>query len=209
MARAGQNERWDPAPNVPPASPYQTPGDGSFVLGPMVPMPAVVSTPMPWFRIDGLRGGLAVAALAAIVATGVWYAVVAFSSYQIGFVAAAVGWVIGTGAVLGARGRGSLWLVAASVALTLVALTVGEYLIAYHYLSQEPELSFGLLQSPLLIIELVIEIIRFDPVTLLFWALALAAAAWVPFKAIGATEPGPTEPGPLADPATDSPEPAR
>jgi hypothetical protein len=203
MPRAGDAERWDLAPNLPPTSPYQTRADGSFVLGPMAPMPAVVTPPMPWFRTDGLLGGLAVAALAAIVASVGWYAVVAFSSYQIAFVAILVGWVIGSGAVLGARGRGSLWLCAASVLLTLVALTLSEYFIAYHFITQESGFAFELLQSPLLIIELVIEIIAADPVTLLFWAVALGAAAWVPFKAIG-----PAEPGPRPETAIDTPQPA-
>jgi hypothetical protein len=96
--------------------------------------------------------------------------------------------VIGAAAVLGARGRGSLWLVGSSVALTLIALTLGEYLIAYHYATGEMGLSIDLIQSPLLVIEIVAAIISSDPVTLLFWGFALLAAAWVPFKAIAPSE---------------------
>lgn len=148
------------------------------------PLPFVAPGPTPWFRTDGLLGGLAVAVLAAVVASAVWYAVVTFSSYQIGFVAIGVGWVIGTGAVIGARGRGSIWLAAASMLLTLVALGVSEYLISYHFITQEFGLALDLIQPPDVVVSVIVEVLAADPLTLAFWGFALVAAAYVPFKAI-------------------------
>jgi hypothetical protein len=138
------------------------------------------------FGILGLPGGIIGAVVAAVIGSAVWYAVVAFSSLQIGFVAAAVGWLVGTGAVLGARGRGSVWLSAVSVVVTVLALGISEYLIAYHVVTRDLGIDFNLLQPPDVIADIVIGILQDDPVTLVFWAFAIAAAAYIPFKAISA-----------------------
>ena len=174
----------------------------TFELGPMAPMPASHAPETAWFRTDGFGRGLAFALIAAVLATAIWYAVVVVTSYQVGLVAALVGWLIGTGAVLGARRRGSLWLILASVGLTLVALSVSEYLIAYHIATSVLGLEFELIQDPFLIITLVVEIVASDPTSLVFWAFALGAAAWVPFKAINPEYPAD------ADAVPESPQPA-
>jgi len=164
------------------------------------PLPSVAAPPTRWFRVDGLLGGLTLAALAAVAASATWYGVVALSEYQIGFVAVAVGWVIGTGAVLGARRRGSLWLAGGSILLTLAALAVSEYLIAYHYATQELGLALDLIQPLDFMISVVLEVLAADPATLVFWGFAIAAAGWVPFKAImasGDQNPRP-DPEPIA-----------
>jgi hypothetical protein len=153
-----------------------------FVLGPAQTM-ATVEMRRSWFTSEGLARGSVFAAIAALVASALWYAVVAISEYQIAFVAIGVGWVVGTAAVLGARGRGSIPLSAVSGVLTLAALFVSEYLIDYHYITQIVG-PMDLIQPPDLVIALVIDSLSADPATLLFWAFALAAAVWLPFKAI-------------------------
>ena len=42
-------------------------------------------------------GGLLAGIVAAVLATGIWYGVVAVTQYQVGLVAIAVGFVVGTG----------------------------------------------------------------------------------------------------------------
>jgi hypothetical protein len=172
--------RWDLAPPAPkPVDPNAAP---DFVLGPIQEMPEV-ATRRTWFTSEGLGRGILFAAVAAVVASALWYAVVALSQYQIAFIAIAVGWVTGTAAVVGARGRGSIPLSIVSALLTLAALFVSEYLINYHYMTQffGP---VGLLQPPDVVFAIVAESLSADPTTLLFWALALGAAVWIPFKAI-------------------------
>jgi hypothetical protein len=140
--------------------------------------------PLSWFSTKGLGGGALVAAGAALITTVIWYLVVAVSSYQIGFIATLVGWVIGTGAVIGARGRGSLWLSGIAAVLTIVSLGVSEYLINYHIATEMVGVQLDLLQPIDFMFSIVVESITADPVTLLFWAFAIGAAAYVPFKAI-------------------------
>jgi hypothetical protein len=131
-----------------------------------------------------LLGGLVLGLLAAVVATGLWYGVVAFTNYQIAFVAIGVGWLVGTGTVMGAGGGASFVLVVSSGLFTLAALAVSEYLSIFHFASQMFELSFSdLFQSPGLMLEVVVESLSADPITLVFWAIALWTAFKLPARA--------------------------
>jgi hypothetical protein len=134
--------------------------------------------------MSGVLGGLALGTGAAIIAAIAWYLVVALSQTQIAFVAVLIGWLVGNAVVWGARGRVSVPLLVASPLLTLLALAVSEYLIIYHLVTQELGLVADLLQPLDVMIEIVIESVTADPVTLLFWAIALAYAAWIPFRAM-------------------------
>jgi hypothetical protein len=174
------------------ASHYEVPADWS--IGPGGEVAMVPSATPLGIGPGGLVGGLLVGAAAAIAATAAWYLIVALTSYQIGFVAVIVGWLIGTAIVFGARGRLSWALIGGSVVLTLVALAVGEYLIFYHLLTEYARTEFGftgsleLIQSPEVMLDMVYTSIEADPLTLAFWAMALAAAAWVPFRALRPSE---------------------
>jgi hypothetical protein len=134
--------------------------------------------------IGGFVGGL----VAAVLATAVWYGVVANTQYQVGLVAIAVGFIVGYGVVLGANRRGSVVLVPISVILTLLALVISEYLIVAHFVSQEfaaEGLTLELMQPPDFVISVVIDSLQADPLTLAFWAIALFQAFVIPSRAIG------------------------
>ena len=156
------------------------------------PPPAVPAT------MGDLVGGVVGGAIGAVLATGLWYAVVAMTNWQVGIVAIAVGFIVGQGVVLGAGRHPSILLVPISLAFTLVSLVVSEYLIANHFynaavaeIAAEMGLSVGevsdiaglagLPQTP-------IELIRFslesDPITLLFWAIAGWEAFVIPMRAV-------------------------
>jgi hypothetical protein len=139
------------------------------------------------FGVNGLARGIVAALGGAVLATLVWYAVVAFSGYQVAIVAAAVGWIIGSAAVWGAGGRGSIWLSAVSVLITIVSLGIGEYLISYHVATSELGVRTPLLRPLDEILAIVLDVLTSDPLTLVFWALAIGLAAYVPFKAIRQT----------------------
>jgi hypothetical protein len=134
--------------------------------------------------IGGFVGGL----VAAVLATAVWYGVVANTQYQVGLVAIAVGFIVGYGVVLGANRRGSVILVPISVILTLLALVISEYLIVAHFVGQAMAaegLTIELLQPPDVVISVVMESLQADPLTLAFWAIALFQAFAIPSRAIG------------------------
>ncbi|HET7169415.1 MAG TPA: hypothetical protein VFI69_09440 [Candidatus Limnocylindrales bacterium] len=133
-------------------------------------------------------GGLLVGALAAIVASAVWYGVVAVTNYQVGIVAIAVGFLVGQGVVLGARRHGHVALVAISVVLTLLALAISEYLIVVHIVNQElaaEGASVDVIQPLGLVVEVITESLKAEPLTLVFWAIALFQAFIIPARMIG------------------------
>lgn len=134
--------------------------------------------------MNGLVGGLALGTGAAVIAAIAWYLVVVMSGSQIAFVAIVIGWFVGSAVVWGARGRVSVPLLVVSPLLTLLALAVSEYLIIYHLVTQELGIVADLLQPLDVMIEIVIESVTAEPITLVFWAIALGAAAWIPFRAM-------------------------
>ena len=160
---------------------------------------AEVTAPAPAepATMGDIAGGVIGGAIGAVLATALWYGVVAITNWQVGIVAVAVGFVVGQGVVFGAGRHPSIALVPISVAFTLVALVVSEYLIANHFygvaiaeIAAEMGLSVeevagvaglaGLSSTP-------IELIRFslesEPITLLFWAIAGWEAFVIPMRA--------------------------
>lgn len=134
--------------------------------------------------IGGIVGGL----VGAIAATALWYGVVVVTEMQIGLVAIAVGFVVARAALFGAGGRGSIPLVAVSALLTLTALVVSEYLIVFHFVGEliGAEAIGSVIQPPDVVIGVAIDSLMADPLTLLFWGIALFQAVAIPFSAIGA-----------------------
>ena len=141
----------------------------------------------------GILGGL----VGAIIASALWYAVVALTSWQIGLVAIIVGFIVGKAVVFGAGGRGSIPLVAVSVAFTLMALVVSEYLIIFHFISQEVGAAnvISVIQPIDFVVMVAFESLQADPLTLLFWGFALFQSVAIPLGAMRATpQPAPAQP---------------
>jgi hypothetical protein len=138
----------------------------------------------------GIAGGLVGGLVTAVVAAGLWYAVVSITNWQIGLVAIAVGWLVGTGVRFGAGGRGSVPLAAIGGILTLGSLVVSEYLIIHHWVSEDIGAAnvIDVIQPPSFIIEVVAESVTADPLTLVFWAIALFQGAVIPLRPAGSGE---------------------
>jgi hypothetical protein len=130
------------------AGPFGVPN----VAGPMVDM----APPTPASMSDVL-GGLLAGVVAAVLASAIWYGVVAVSHYELGIVAIAVGFIVGQGVVLGARRRASMLLVVISPILTLLALAISEYLIVAHFVGQELGVPIDVVQPPDFIVSVVTE----------------------------------------------------
>lgn len=155
--------------------------------GPTVTSPAF--EPVLPLGLGGLPGGILTGALAGALATAVWYAVVVITGWQVGLVAIAVGWLIGQGVMIGARGRVSMALVAASGLLALLALAVSEYLILFHFITQLMGTEGASLIQPIdFMVTVVIESLMADPLTLLFWVIALFQAVAIPYRALRPTD---------------------
>lgn len=153
---------------------------GTMSLAGEVAMPAAAAPGAAAGPMD-LVGGLVGGAITAVLASAVWYGVVAISQFQVGLVAIAVGWLVAQGVVYGAQRRFSVALIPISVILTFLALAVSEYLIVAHFVSQE----FGpveLIQPPAFVVEVVTASLQADPLTLVFWAIALFQAFVIPAR---------------------------
>ncbi len=97
------------------------------------PSPVAPISPMP---PPGLLRPLAFALAAGLVGALAWYLTVRFTDYKLGLVAVGVGWLVGRGALFGARGRGSTEIAIGSVVVALGAMLFGEYLILNHLAHQ-------------------------------------------------------------------------
>lgn len=135
-------------------------------------------------RFDHTRpnypGAIGVGLIGAVLASLLWYGVVVLTHIQIGYLAILVGWVIGFGVVLGSGGKRGGMLVLISLVLTLGTMVYSEYLIFRFYLIQEAHENLPYIIDPIRTLVIVGLCIKEDPLTLLFWGIALFGAFRVP-----------------------------
>jgi hypothetical protein len=170
----------DPALPVAGLAPGGVFSGGAVQTGSPRPAPAAPATPVN--LVGGVIGGVA----GAMIATLLWFGFVVLTRFEVGLVAIAVGAIVGYGVVLGAGGRASFALIPISLALTLVALLASEYLIVLR-IGNEVAAQFGqtldsaISTDPVTLIRLGIE---GDPLSLVFWAIALFEAFVIPWRRI-------------------------
>ncbi len=129
-------------------------------------------------------GALLLGTAAAVGASLLWYAFVVMTNYQVGMVAIAVGWLVAQAVIFGAGRKRGPGLQVLSVGLTLVAMALSQYLIVRHFVV-EALASQGVTNVPLLLplnamVTLLVEGIKSDPLTLLFWGIAVWEAYAIP-----------------------------
>jgi len=121
-------------------------------------------------------GAIGLGALAGVVSAAVWYGVVATTNYQLGIVAIAVGWLVSRAVMIGAGGKRGHSLQAIAMVCIVLTMALSEYLIVRHFvmleLAREGK-TLPLLLPIGLMATAVIEGVKADPLTLLFWAIAL------------------------------------
>ena len=130
--------------------------------------------------VYGLAGGL--------VGAAIWYAIVAVTKWELGLVAVVVGYLVGTGVVLGSGGKHGPRLQVLSVVITLAAMTVAEYLIVRQFAVSYIETTYGRDAAATVPVLLPLDMawdfitagIQDNPMTLLFWGIALWTAFRVP-----------------------------
>ena len=123
---------------------------------------------------------------AAVVGIMIWYGLVVITNYHLGFVAVAIGWLVGIAVVLGAGRKRGPGLQALSVAITLVALVISQWLIVRYFavqgLTEQGFTGIALFLPLGTMLDLVITSISEDLLTLVFWAIALWAAFATPAR---------------------------
>lgn len=78
--------------------------------------------------VPAIAGALAGAMIAAVI----WAAIVVITDFEVGYVALAVGWLAGKGAVLGAGGKKGVPLQVVAVLASVLGLVLGKYFSLAH-----------------------------------------------------------------------------
>ncbi len=121
---------------------------------------------------------------AALLASTAWYGVVVITNFQLGIIAVGVGWLVAQAVMLGAGRKRGASLQGLSVAITVLAMAFSQYLIVRHFavqqLSKQGYKNIPLLLPLDLMVKLIVESLKADPLTLLFWAIAVWEAYKLP-----------------------------
>ena len=116
---------------------------------------------------------------AGIVAAIIWAFFVIITGWEFGFLAIAIGYLVGYATYFGAGKKGSFTLQLTSVGISLISIFIGEYLITNHFwytdlIAEGVQTMYFLRVWPVVVGTF--EYIYQNPVTLLFWAIALYAS---------------------------------
>ena len=108
---------------------------------------------------------------AAAAGAGVWYGLVIMTEMMIGYVAIGIGFLVGIAVKYGA-GRGAFGLQILGATLSLLAIFAGDYLSIHYWIRQEtPDFTGWLALGSY--IEVYTEFLKEQPLTILFYAIAL------------------------------------
>ena len=138
--------------------------------------------------------------VAGAIGGAIWFALVMITDHEVGIVAIAIGWLVGQAVVIGSGRKRGMKLQLLSVLITLAAMVGAEYFIIREILVRLLATEIGAAEAariPLFLpldmaIDFVVSIVREDPITLLFWGLALYAAFRAPMvEPVAAPQPAP------------------
>ncbi len=127
--------------------------------------------------VAGLVGGFA------------WYWITVLTNYQVGYLAIALGWLVGVATCFGAGHKKGKALQLISVAATLITLLLAEFMITLHYIGAEPNYNMSstallnhLLAQDYSLVALFITIIKnsISPIGLVIWGVGLYTAYVMP-----------------------------
>ena len=139
--------------------------------------------------------------VAGAVGAAIWFAIVVVTNYEVGIVAILIGWLVGQAVVFGSGKKRGMKLQVLSVLLTLAAMVGAEYFIVRQFVVQYVAEQAGaaeaaqipLFLEPDIAFDFVAGVVQDDPITLVFWAIALYAAFRVPrVEPVAAPTPAPS-----------------
>lgn len=146
-----------------------------------------------------MLGALVYGLVAGALGAAIWFAIVVVTNYEVGLLAVLIGAAVGTGVMIGSGRKRNLNLQLLSVTITLAAMAGAEYFIVRHflveYLVEQGQASAS--QVPMFLPldmawDFVTSAIQDDPLTLVFWAIAVWTAFRVPRPEKVATLPAPS-----------------
>lgn len=164
---------------------------GSRSSGPLTLCPGCVERAEAIFQSEtqdaNVGTAIALGLGAALVSAIVWFAVVAVTEYQLGIIAVGIGWLVAQAVMLGSGGKRGGALPWISLGVTVMAMILSEYLIVRHFLVQALAAEEGItgippILPPVLMVELVFEGVKNDPLTVVFWIIAIIETVGIPRK---------------------------
>jgi cation transport ATPase len=120
--------------------------------------------------------------IAAVISALLWYAVVVITDYQLGIVAIVVGWIVAQAVIYGAGKKRGPVVQLISVVAIIFAMALGQYLIIRHFLIKAGFDNLPLLMNLKLVYTFLVEVIKEDPLVLLFWLIAAIEGIVLPAK---------------------------
>ena len=130
-------------------------------------------------------GALVGSLIGAAIGVAIWYFVAIIFDLTVGYVAIAVGWLVGFGAMLGAGNKRGIQLQILSAVITLLAIFTAEYLVIVWAFNAAFTEIFGAAHEFVWlpvgeVIEFVIEFEIYDFINYIIWALGLFTAFVTP-----------------------------
>jgi hypothetical protein len=133
-------------------------------------------------RDINVLGGVFFGVGAAVISALLWYAVVVITNYRVGIVAIVVGWIVAQAVILGSgRKRGPVVQLISVVAI-IFAMALGQYLIIRHFLIKAGFENLPLFMNVKLVFTFLVEVIKEDPLVLVFWLIAAIEGIVLPAK---------------------------
>jgi hypothetical protein len=120
--------------------------------------------------------------VAAVISALLWYAVVVITDYQLGIVAIVVGWIVAQAVICGAGKKRGPVVQLISVVAIIFSMALGQYLIIRHLIIQQGFDNLPLFINLKLVFNLLVEVIKEDPLVLLFWLIAAIEGIVLPAK---------------------------
>ena len=119
---------------------------------------------------------------AAVISALLWYAAVVITNYQLGIAAIAVGWIVAQAVILGSgRKRGPV-VQLVSVVCIIFAMLLGQYLIIRHFMIKDGFENLPLFINLKVVFNILVEVIKQDPLVLVFWLIAAIEGIVIPAK---------------------------
>jgi hypothetical protein len=157
------------------------------------PPPSAPAGPVPRVRKEetveekptNYAGAVMAGLIAAIVAAFVWYGFVVLTKIQFGLIAVGVGFLVAFAVVIGSGGGHGVGLQLIAIGMVLVSMIFSEFLIARYFINQLLAQAGGGEVIPIFaslgtIFDIAFLSLKEDPISLLFWGIAVFEAWKIP-----------------------------
>jgi len=132
------------------------------------------------FSTKNILYGLGLGIMAGFVSSLIWYGFVVLTELMLGWIAIGVGWLVTKAMIYGSGGKRGIPIQISSAIIVILSLSFSEYLIVRHFvviaLKEQGISGIPLIMPISEIVYSVFEGIKLNPITLIFWFIAVIEA---------------------------------